>query len=462
MNTEGGAIQARGVFRARKWATIGLATLAFACGPAKPIILYVPPSVAIDTTRSQRRTPKIVTPSKTFWEAMASLDTAYVTKHEVTDLQREFAKAISLVMSGHHEDATLILDGIRATTSDTLISGASRVLLTAMLQYQDKWKVLAELDSIGRRGKARLSGLDKAGVETWSTAFRGVKDRQITFPTRQVVIPLLVSATGTPMIQLMINGKQHIFWLDTGSSMSIVSSDVARECGVVPLLPDTLEVATTTGRVPAQAGSISELQLGGIRISNSTTLIVANERMQVRVGDSGGQPIRVQIEGVIGFDIISRMDVRIDYINRRVTLGKPETNPKLPRTGRNLFWLGTPIVRLVTLKGVPLHFNLDTGAQETYSTESLVLKTKAKTFLGERRLIGGLAGITIVHGRFVDEVAATMAGLPLLLRKLLVFAPAVSSFVALDGILGSDVGRGGVVRIDATNGVFLLGPEQGR
>ena len=64
-----------------------------------------------------------------------------------------------------------------------------------------------------------------------------------------------------------------------------------------------------------------------------------------------------------------------------------------------------------------------------------------------------------MHGRFVDELRATMAGQPLLLRKLLVFAPAFSSFVSLDGILGSDVGRGGIVRIDATNGIFRLEPE---
>jgi hypothetical protein len=52
-----------------------------------------------------------------------------------------------------------------------------------------------------------------------------------------------------------------------------------------------------------------------------------------------------------------------------------------------------------------------------------------------------------------------MGGRPLVLKKLLVFAPQVSSFVSLDGVLGSDVGRGGIVRIDATNGLFLLEPQ---
>jgi hypothetical protein len=262
------------------------------------------------------------------------------------------------------------------------------------------------------------------------------------------------------MVPVLINGKEHLFWLDTGSSMSIVSADVATECGMTPLLNDTLEVATTTGRVPAQAGAISQLQLGDIRIANTTALIVANDRMVVKIGDGSGVPLAVQIEGVVGYDIISRLDLRIDYVNQRVTMMKPQVNPKLPRTGKNLFWVGTPVVRLVTSKGIPLHFNLDTGAQETYSTDGLLAKTRAKPFLGERRLVGGLAGITIVKGRFVDELHATMGGQALVLRKLMVFAPAFSSFVSLDGILGSDVGKGGVVRIDATNGLFLLEPHQ--
>jgi hypothetical protein len=71
-------------------------------------------------------------------------------------------------------------------------------------------------------------------------------------------------------------------------------------------------------------------------------------------------------------------------------------------------------------------------------------------------LIGGLAGVTSAHGRFVDELRANMGGQAMVLRKLMIFIPQVSSFVALDGILGSDIGKGGVVRIDATNGLFVI------
>jgi hypothetical protein len=434
-----------------------IALLLAACGPGKPVLLYVPASIALDPNGAPRRSANVVSPSKSYWEAMLSLDTGYVKRQPVNETQRAFADALGLVMSGHHDDAALAFDAVRIASIDTVISSASRVLMTAMLQYQDKWKLLAELDSMGRHSVGD-NDADKADVESWATAFRKVPEREMNFPERPVVLPLLLSASGAPMIPVTINGKEHAFWIDTGSSLSIVSSSVATECGMSPLISDTLAVATTTGRVPAQAGAIAQLNLGALHVHNTTALIVADSRMLVRVGDGSGTgvPIVSQIEGVIGYDIISRMDIRIDYVNQRVTIMKPEVNPRMPRSGRNLFWVGTPIVRLVTSKGVPLHFNLDTGAQESYSTDALLGKIRVRTLNGERRLVGGLAGLTVVRGRFVDEVHATMGGQPLVLRKLLVFAPQVSSFVSLDGVLGSDVGRGGVVRIDATNGLFLL------
>lgn len=429
---------------------------AIACGPPKPVLIFVPPSVSIDSMRPPRRSPTVKSASHTFWEAMANLDTGFISRHQVSESQTEFARALGLVMSGKHADAALALDGIRTTAQDSTLISASRVLMTAMLQHQNEWKLLAELDSMGRRNSGVGGTLDRAGVESWATAFRKIPAREIRYADQPVVLPLILSASGTPMVEVTVEGKRRTFWLDTGSSMSIVSSDIARETGMNPLLPDTLEVATTTGRVPAQAGAIKHLQIGGIDVLNTPALIVSSSRMEVRIGNEEGSPAVAQIEGVIGFDIISRLDIRIDYINRRVTFHKPLLNARLPRTGKNLFWVGTPVVRLVTSKGVPLHFNLDTGAQETYSTDGLLLKTKPRVVRGERRLVGGFAGVKVIHGRFVDELRATMGGQPLVLRKLMVFAPAFSSFVTLDGILGSDVGKSGVVRIDATNGLFQL------
>ena len=452
--------------RGRKWlmgAVTVFMTGAMACHlpPPKPVVIYVPASVVLDPDAPFGRSGKTTSGAKTFWEAMSALDTGFANNHNVTADQVAFSHALGLVMTGQQDEAELALDSVGSTTADTLVRATSRILLTAMLQYQDKWKILAQLAGNAKRDSSTLEDVNKADVESWASAFRNVGARTVSFPASPVTLPLLISASGTPMVMVRINGKPKVLWLDTGSSMSIVSSDVAAECGINPLVPDTLEVATTTGHVPARPAAIARIQLGGIQILNSTAMIVSSRLMQVKMGDGGDPAASVRIDGVIGFDIISRMNLRIDYVNRRVTFSKPEPlRGRAAAQGRNLFWVGTPIVRLVSDKGVTLHFNLDTGAQETYSTEGLVAKTKTRTFAGERRLIGGLAGLQVVHGKFIDEMRMTMAGERLLFRKMLVYAPTVSTFIPLDGVLGSDVGRTGTVRIDATNGLFLLERER--
>jgi hypothetical protein len=429
--------------------------------PPKPVLVYVPTSVIVDPDAPNGRS-RVASVAKSFWQAMSLLDTAYAAKHPVTDEQRAFSHALGMVLTGRHDEAELALDSIGASASDSLLRVTSRVLMTAMLQYQDKWKILADLAGTGSKPDSIFLGdVNKADVESWATAFKNVKPRQITFSTKTVTLPLLLSASGTPMVVVSVNGKPKTMWLDTGSSMSIVSSDVAVECGIKPLVPDTLEVATTTGHVPARPAAIDRIDIGGHQILNSTAMIVSTDLMQVRVGDENNPVLSVNIDGVIGYDIISRMDIRIDYVHKLVTFLKPEpVRGQVAELGRNLFWVGTPIVRLVSDRGVPLHFNLDTGAQETYSTEGLVGKTRARTFAGERRLIGGLAGLLIVHGTFIDEMRLSMGGQRLLFRNVLVYAPALATFVPLDGVIGSDVGRSGTVRIDATNGLFLLEDQQ--
>lgn len=453
----------KGWFRRIGYAVTALLAGAAACHlpPPKPVLVYVPASVIVDPYSPSGGGSKIVSGAKTFWQAMSLLDTGYTSKHTSTPDQIAFSRALGLVMSGQQDEAELALDSIGGSTSDSLMRATSRVLMTTMLQYQDKWNILADLAGGKKRDSIVLEDVNKADVESWASAFKHVKRRVVSFSNGPVTLPLLISASGTPMVAVNVNGRQKIFWLDTGSSMTIISSDVADECAINALVPDTLEVATTTGHVAARPAAVDRIRFGGIEILNSTAMIVASNVMQVRVGDANSPVSVIGIDGVIGFDIMSRMDIRIDYVNRRVTFLKPElVKGRAAALGRNLFWVGTPIVRLVSDRGTPLYFNLDTGAQETYSTERLVTKTKTRTFAGERRLVGGLAGLQIVHGRFIDEMRMSMAGQRLLFRKMLVYAPAVSTFVPLDGVLGSDVGKSGTVRIDATNGLFLLESEK--
>jgi hypothetical protein len=150
--------------------------------PPKPVLIYVPASVTIDSAARYRRVVRMTSGAKTFWQAMASLDTEFVAKHAVTRDERAFSHALGLVMTGQQDEAELALDSISSTTKDTLINATSRVLLTAMLQYQDKWKILADLTQGARSDSSSADEINKADVERWAAAFRNVGARSLSFP----------------------------------------------------------------------------------------------------------------------------------------------------------------------------------------------------------------------------------------------------------------------------------------
>jgi hypothetical protein len=426
-----------------------------ACAPKKPVQLDAPVAVSIDHDAATTARRVAASPSKTFWEGMRNLDPDFARRNPVSHEESRFAEALRLVMAGDVTDAELLLDSLRSNSVDSLVRTASWVLLTAMLQYQDKWNILAEIAP--KRPDSTL-GLERnrATVEEWAAILGHVPKRVVEIPQRPFRAGLTLSAAGTPIVSVILNGKQRFFWLDTGASISIVSSDVAADAGITPLSRDTLEIVTATGRIPALPSLISRLSFAGVTVSNAKAMIVDAELMQVRGLDDRGPPMTVRIDGIIGFDILRLMRMRLDFVSGIVTVSQPPARQPNRRTQRTFFWVGTPMVRLLTPRGIPLHFVLDTGAQETYATESLPIKASVKTTPGERRSIRGLAGEQRFRGRFIKDIRLWLGNRRLDFRQILIFAPAISSFGTIDGILGSDITRTGIVTIDAMNGVFTI------
>ena len=418
-------------------------------------------SVAIERPRATRgltvrpyagANPNVVYES--FWDATANLDLAAADTLADDDDQRRFSVAMSAMLNGEFSRAERMLDSLGRSTKNTFVATASRVMLTAALQYQHKWSALANLppDTLG---VVRAPVQKNADVEIWARAFERVPAKRFFIPVREQTIPLSLSRVGTPVIPVQINGKQFFFWLDTGASMSIVSSSVAEASGVNPLGRDTLSIATAAGQVAAVPALISRIELGRVRIDNATAMIVDAAMMQVRdslgTSDSG----KLRIDGIVGWDTIRELDLTINFAEGTLTVRKPVRRSTTART-RTLFWAGVPIVRLQSGLGRTVHFALDTGAQETFATQWLLEKAFVPVVTVQRKRIGGMGEGLSVAAQQIPQVAFDLPGQTLVLKRMLVFAPAFWTFVHIDGVLGSDVARAGIMRIDHTNHLFAL------
>jgi predicted aspartyl protease len=326
------------------------------------------------------------------------------------------------------------------------------VIYTATLQYQEKWGTLAVLKDEPSQPKGDRA--DKASIELWAAAFKNVPPKTFTYRSVAARLAMSVSSVGTPLVPVRIGDKVYNFWLDTGSSLTMLASDVARDLNITPLEPDTLEIVTSTGRVQANPALISELEIGQLVVRNAPTMVVDESMMQMREPKPIERSTHVKIDGIIGFDIIRQMDLEVDYGENILRLRDPSKSR--PDGDRNMFWVGLPVIRLMSTDGIPLHFGLDTGAQLTFVTETLLEKLQLEAARIESRRVGGLGGEVSLRAPVLPDLKVLVRGFPILFRGAVVRAPVYQVLASLDGVLGGDVWNSGIVRIDMTNGVFAI------
>ena len=392
-----------------------------------------------------------------YWEALAELHPDDAVEAARTPSEKAFAQSLQNLMEGEIDKAEQGFGQLRRTASDSIIRAGSRVIYTATLQYQEKWEALAALRNEPSESKA--DRIDRASIELWATAFKNVPPKSLNFRSQSALLPMSVSAVGTPLIPVRIAGKAYNFWLDTGSSMTMLASDVARDLNIVPLVPDTLEIVTSTGRVTASPSLIPEMQIGQVVVRNAPTMIVAESMMQMREPRPIDQGPQVKIDGIIGFDIVRQLDLEVDYGEGTLHLRNPATSRHI--ADRNMFWVGLPVVRITSTDGIPLLFGLDTGAQLTFVTETLLDKLQLQAARVESRRVGGLGGEISLRAPVLPDLRVLVRGFPLLFKGAVVRAPVYQVLASLDGVLGGDVWNSGVVRIDMTNGIFAVRRPRG-
>jgi predicted aspartyl protease len=387
-----------------------------------------------------------------YWEALSELHPAEAIAASRTPSEKEFAEALGNLMAGELEKAEERFGALRTTATDSIIRSGSRVIYTATLQYQEKWEPLAALKKEQSEPKADRS--DKASIELWAEAYRSVPPKTFTFRSASSRLPMLMSLVGTPLIPVKIGTRTYNFWLDTGSSLTMLASDVAHDLNILPLVTDTLEIVTSTGRVKANPALIPQLELGQLVVRNAPAMIVEESMMQMREPRAVERSTQVKIDGIIGFDIIRQLDIEVDFGDNNLRLRNPAASK--PEVDRNMFWVGLPVVRLTSTDGVPLHFGLDTGAQLSFVTETLLDKLQLQAARIESRRVGGLGGEISMRAPVLPDLRVLVRGFPILFRGAFVRAPVYQVLASLDGVLGGDVWNSGIVRIDMTNGIFAV------
>ena len=391
-----------------------------------------------------------------FWGDVALLDASNAERAATSMDERTFAAALRTLLEGRPDAAAVAFEVLHASAQDPVVRARSRIGLTMALSYDSDWGAMARL----RPNPAGTDSLPAslavaAGVERWARALSMVPTPVFDIPDQSVVLPMRRSSLGTPVVTIRINGRPHDFWLDTGASMTLLSTDVAIAAGAKLASSDTLALGVVGGHIEARAIYIDSMSIGPIVVRGLGAALVSPEALKFDQREVNGVKTTLPIDGMIGTDVLRHLDVVMDARAGMITLRKPRRHPNV---ARNLFWVGYPVVRLVTREGRSVIFGLDTGAEGTYVTKTLLEKLPRTPVAARRMSIIGLGPDARKKQKMSSWVARYIplsdGNYAISLRNVPIMPAQRWTFVDFDGVIGSDIALATRMHLDFTNGVF--------
>jgi predicted aspartyl protease len=364
------------------------------------------------------------------WEAARRFDFTSAEKSGWIKAYPLFAQGLECVMDGRYHDAEKAFSRVLESPKDSIEAGYAKSALSEALVFQSKWKKAAQIED------------DTAAL---ARAFAAADPETLNFPERPVELPAKIGMAGTPEIEVEVNGVRRRFIIDTGAGLSVLSSDVAEACGVASAGGETAEAGTSTNaKVSIRPAVISRLSLGGLSVANHPCIIIDRKDLEIKLF---GFIKILKIDGIIGWNLIQRMDMTLDYKNRRVIVQKPVPSENREK---NFFWLGYPVARV------------DTGANRTSVSDAALFKIDTAGMKTKKVRVGGAGGkIETSLAKLIPAMPVVAGGRVLTFEGVRCGKADYGSFFILDGILGSDAAKEGAMRLDFTNGRFdLIFPEK--
>lgn len=264
----------------------------------------------------------------------------YPVRPEAYIEQGEYAKAIKVLEKN--------LDNIK---SDTTLTEQFNWLANLYL-LNNNWQGMVNM----YKGYEFAPGEDTSLLSAARFYLENEKQEIIVGGDNLKPIPFKPSKTGTPMIEVTINGKKYRFWLDTGAGLTVLSSDVAKKCGIKQLRQTGGNATAATGnKVSIDYGLITDLQAGNVSVKNHPCLVLQKKDLEFRIAG-----IRIiKIDGIIGWNFLQEMGVSIDFVNKWIQFEPPLDTPK----GEvNFFWMEQPYFKCTLNGNVNSIFFIDTGA----------------------------------------------------------------------------------------------------
>lgn len=269
-----------------------------------------------------------------------------------------------------------------------------------------------------------------------------------------VTLPILsFNYGGTPIIEVVLNGKSLRFIVDTGCSSTTISEETANECNIHQLEQSIPMIDANKSSSEASAGIAEQIILGDLSISHQPIFIVKNLSLDF-FGISIGK-----MDGIIGWDILQQLNVVINWGEKYIRLSKPNrTRVNEP----NLHAITSPFVTVRDEQGIKYYLHLDTGAKQTELFQKALDKGNLKYSKNGNKISFGVNSTKRTSSKRVKNFTLSLGQHQFNFDKIIATEESdISGFVKLDGRIGTDIFREGAIEIDYQAGYIRYLSKEG-
>ncbi len=288
------------------------------------------------------------------------------------------------------------------------------------------------------------------GQERYASVANGylqIPAGEMIFAEGESTLPASFNYGGSPEIEVMVNGKIKKMLVDTGCTHSIISEAVAGECRVKRIGVEMPMLDSNNKSESSELGYIEDLSLGNLSLKNQPILISKNLSIKL-----GGLTV-YRIDGIIGWDILQKLCVKISWKNNYLRLSPSR---KTANTPGNLEALTHPFVTLQNEQGVYFYLHFDTGAMRTELFSKSLSKINQQAISTQAQISLGVHSVSKKRAQKIKNQKFALGDKSFLFNQLSCTSERMfSGFVELDGRVGVDLFRKGAIEFDYGSGQII-------
>ena len=199
-------------------------------------------------------------------------------------------------------------------------------------------------------------------------------------------------------VQVEVNGGSPLgFVLDTGAGATVLSTGTAGDLGLPAR--GRMEARGAGGSEEAAFVDVESLRLPGVELRDQVVVTVSLDALETALGE--------RVDGLLGYDFLSRFAVEIDYSRRRLALHAPGTYEPPEGAASVPLRIESNVPRVEgSIEEFPAgSFLLDTGNNQALLVHSPFVKEHSlEQRFRERELVTGIGGAESFHRGTLETV----------------------------------------------------------